>query len=51
MDKHDISVVIQAGGQSSRMGQDKGLVTLGDRLMIEHVLEKVEHLGDRKSVV
>lgn len=46
MDKHDVSVVIQAGGQSSRMGQDKGLVTLGDRLMIEHVLEKVEHLGD-----
>lgn len=28
------------------MGQDKGLVTLNGRLMIEHIIEKVATLGD-----
>lgn len=40
-----ISVVIQAGGQSSRMGVDKGLVPLAGRPMIEHVLARVAGLG------
>lgn len=42
----DLTIVIQAGGRSSRMGQDKGLVRLGGRPMIEHILEKVDDLGD-----
>lgn len=41
-----ISIVIQAGGQSKRMGQDKGLASLGGKPMIEHVLLQVEELGD-----
>lgn len=40
-----LSIVIQAGGQSKRMGQDKGLVSLGGKPMIEHVLLQVEELG------
>lgn len=40
------SVAIQAGGQSSRMGRDKGLVPLAGIPMIEHVLERVKGLGD-----
>ncbi len=41
-----ISTIIQAGGRSSRMGQDKGLVPLAGKPMIEHVLERVRGLGD-----
>lgn len=40
------SIVIQAGGRSSRMGQDKGLVPLAGKPMIEHVLDKVRGLGN-----
>lgn len=45
-----ISVVIQAGGQSSRMGRDKGLVYLNDKRMIEHVLAAVDGLGDETLI-
>lgn len=40
-----ISIVIQAGGQSSRMGQDKALVPLAGRPMIEHILTRLAGLG------
>jgi molybdenum cofactor guanylyltransferase len=41
-----ISVAIQAGGMSVRMGRDKGLVPLAGRPLISHVLERVAGLGD-----
>lgn len=41
-----ISVVIQAGGRSSRMGRDKGLVSLAGKPMVEHVISRVQGLGD-----
>lgn len=41
-----ISVVIQAGGESRRMGQDKGLVELAGRPLVQHVLDRVGQLGD-----
>lgn len=41
-----ISIAIQAGGRSSRMGRDKALVKLGGRPLIEHVLARVDGLGD-----
>lgn len=41
-----ITVAIQAGGQSRRMGRDKALVKLGGRPLIEHVLERARDLGD-----
>ena len=43
---NDLSVVIQAGGNSSRMGRDKGLVELAGKPMIQHVLDQVEGLAD-----
>lgn len=45
-----ISIVIQAGGQSKRMGQDKGLVSLAGRPMIEHVIEGVDGIGDEITI-
>lgn len=41
-----LTVAIQAGGQSRRMGRDKGLVPLAGRPMIEHLLARLEGLGD-----
>lgn len=41
-----ISIAIQAGGQSSRMGQDKALLPLAGKPVIEHILTRVEGLGD-----
>jgi molybdopterin-guanine dinucleotide biosynthesis protein A len=40
------SVVINAGGQSSRMGADKALLDLGGKPMIERILEQAAGLGD-----
>ena len=45
-----LSVVVQAGGQSSRMGRDKALVPLAGRPMIEHVLARLVGLGDETLV-
>ena len=41
-----ITIAIQAGGRSSRMGRDKALLPLGGRPLIEHVLQRVAGLGD-----
>ncbi len=45
-----LSVVIQAGGRSSRMGQDKAFVKLGGKALIELVLERVSGIGDETLV-
>lgn len=45
-----ISIVIQAGGQSSRMGQDKALVPLAGRPMIEHILTRLTGLGEETII-
>jgi molybdenum cofactor guanylyltransferase len=41
-----LTIAIQAGGQSRRMGRDKGLVPLAGRPLIEHLLERVSGMGD-----
>ena len=40
------SIVIQAGGESTRMGQDKALVPFLGVPLIQHVFERVAPLGD-----
>lgn len=45
-----LTVVVQAGGQSSRMGRDKALVPLAGLPMIQHVLARLEGLGDEMLV-
>jgi len=41
-----LSLVIQAGGKSSRMGSDKALKPFLGHSLIEHVLQRVIHLAD-----
>jgi molybdopterin-guanine dinucleotide biosynthesis protein A len=45
-----LSVVIQAGGQSSRMGRDKALVSLAGQPMVQHVFARLIGLGDETLV-
>lgn len=45
-----ISIVIQAGGQSRRMGQDKGLVPLDNIPLIEHVISSLVGIADETII-
>lgn len=40
------SVAIQAGGRSSRLGEDKGLAQLAGKPLIEHVIARVSGLAE-----
>ncbi len=41
MNKHDLTGIILAGGQSSRMGTDKALIRFGNKTLIEHACELI----------
>jgi molybdopterin-guanine dinucleotide biosynthesis protein A len=45
------SAIILAGGFSTRLGQDKGLVQLVDKPLIRHVLDKTKNVVDETLVV
>ncbi len=46
-----VSIVIQSGGQSTRMGEEKGLVPFCGKPLIQNVLERVQHFGDEILIV
>ena len=50
MHKH-ITVIILAGGKSSRMKQDKGLVMLNGKMMIEYILDKAKLISDNIIII
>jgi molybdopterin-guanine dinucleotide biosynthesis protein A len=46
------SVVIQAGGKSSRMGEDKALMPIiGETSLIEFILDQIKDLGDERLII
>ncbi len=45
-----VTLAIQAGGQSRRMGRDKGLVRLGGRPLVAHLLDRLSGLADEVVV-
>jgi molybdenum cofactor guanylyltransferase len=45
------SAIILCGGRSRRMGQDKGLMSLDNELLIIHIIETLEELVDEILVV
>lgn len=42
----DISIVVLAGGQSSRMGENKSLLPMSGKTMIEHILAQLQPWTD-----
>lgn len=49
--RNKISVIIQAGGRSSRMGMDKGLVELAGRPLVQWIYDQVHELADEILLV
>jgi molybdenum cofactor guanylyltransferase len=47
----NITVILLAGGQSSRMGKDKGLIELNGKPLIEHITEKVRSLTETVIII
>jgi molybdopterin-guanine dinucleotide biosynthesis protein A len=47
----NFSVVLQAGGQSKRMGSDKGLLPFGEGTLIEYILGQVEDVGKEQIII
>ncbi|TAK10882.1 MAG: molybdenum cofactor guanylyltransferase [Anaerolineae bacterium] len=47
----DLSVVIQAGGQSRRMGTDKALVSFGGVTLVEYVLMQLSGWGEETLII
>lgn len=46
-----ITAIILAGGKSSRMGEDKGLMLLNGKAMIQHIIDTVKTLVDDVIIV
>lgn len=46
-----IGIIILAGGKSSRMGQDKGLMLLHEKSMIQFVIEAAKKISDNILLV
>ncbi len=47
----DLTIVIQAGGQSSRMGRDKGLMQFGTNTLVENIFQQIATLDSPVIVV
>ncbi|MBN2500552.1 MAG: molybdenum cofactor guanylyltransferase [Anaerolineales bacterium] len=47
----ELSVVLQAGGKSSRMGQDKALLPFMGTTMLGYILKQVKGLGDETFII
>jgi molybdenum cofactor guanylyltransferase len=51
MKENNILGVVLAGGKSKRFGEDKNLVKLGEKTLLEHVLSKISNKFDEILVV
>lgn len=49
--KNNINAILLAGGKSSRMGSDKGLLLLNNKPMLQHVIDAVQPLVDEIIIV
>ena len=46
-----VGAIILAGGKSSRMGVDKGLMLLNEKPMVQHVIDAVKLIADELIIV
>ncbi len=49
--RHPISCIVLAGGESERLGIDKAFLRIGDRFLIEEIVEKMARIGDEVIIV
>lgn len=49
--KRDITGIILAGGKSSRMGTDKGLIVLNELFFVEHIINALQPLVGKIIIV
>ncbi len=47
----DVTGIILAGGKSSRMGQDKGLMLLNEKPMIQHVIDVLKPITNQIIII
>ena len=47
----EITGIILAGGKSTRMKQDKGLVSFQGKLMVSHIIEKLESVTKKIMII
>jgi len=49
--RHPISCIVLAGGEGKRLGTDKAFLSIGDRVLIEGIMEKMARIGDEVIIV
>ena len=49
--KKNITGIILAGGTSSRMGTDKGLILYKNKAFVKHIIEAMEPLVDNIIII
>ncbi len=47
----EITIIILAGGKSSRMGEDKGMMSLYEKPMVQHVIETAKKISEKISII
>jgi molybdopterin-guanine dinucleotide biosynthesis protein A len=47
----DIEIAILAGGKSSRMGEDKGLVAINGKPMVEYVIDQASQISSKIRII
>jgi molybdenum cofactor guanylyltransferase len=47
----EFSVIISAGGKSSRIGTDKALVKVGGKTILERIIERTKDLGQAETLL
>ncbi len=48
---NEIGIILLAGGKSSRMGEDKGLMSFKGKAMISHALNLVQEINDNIIII
>lgn len=51
LDKNHITGIILAGGKSSRMGQEKGMVLLNQIPFIQHIINQLKKITDNIQII
>ncbi len=49
--RHPVSCIVLAGGKGKRLGTDKAFLSIGGRVLIEGIVEKMAQIGDEVIIV